>query len=159
MLESCVDASMPCFVSIKNEEDEKKINIPGEYQINIIVEDLYKNSKEASVHVKVYEKGTLVKEEEKDLDYTTSSAELPGFTDEYYIKFSKAIQDNTDKLEDEISSIAIDTIESYVNTNYPGYKITNTEIVKMYNKSNYVIGLVVKITITNGTDKTIYMRK
>ena len=159
MLESCVDASMPCFVSFKNDDDENKLNIPGEYTINIIVEDLYKNKKEASVNIKVYEKGALVKEEEKDLLFATSSSNLPGFTDEYYTKFTKAIQDNTDKLEDEIASIAIDTIENYVNTNYPGYKLNNTEIVKMYNKSNYVIGLVIKITINNGTDRIVYMRK
>lgn len=159
MLTSCIDVSMPCFVSLKNASDENKLNTPGDYKIDIVIEDLYKNKAYATVAIKVYEKGTLVREEEKDLLLASSSTELPGFNDEYYAKFDRAIMDDSDTIEDLIAEITIDSVETYTKTNYPEYKITNTEIVKMYNKSNYVIGLVVKITINNGSDKIIYMKK
>lgn len=159
MLTSCTDISMPCFVSFKNEEDENKLNIPGEYKFDIVVGDLYNNKASTTVSVKVYEKGTLIREEEKDLLFSTSSSELPGFIDEYYLKFDKAISDSSSELEDITANIAIDTIEDYVKTTYPGYRLTGTEIVKMFNKSNYVIGLVVKLTINNGSDKIVYIKK
>ena len=159
MLTSCEDLSMPCFVTFKNEVDEEKLKTPGEYNFEIVVEDLYKNKKSATAFVKVYEKGTLVKEEQKDLAFATSSSELPGFVDEYYTKFDKAIEDNTDEIEDITASITIDEIEEYVKTNYPSYKMQDAEIVKAYNKSNYVIGLVVKLTLNNGSNKVVYMKK
>lgn len=159
MLTSCIDNSMPCFVSFKNEVDEEKLNVPGEYKFDIVVEDLYKNKSNASVNVKIYEKGSLVKEEEKDLTFSSSSSELPDFIDEYYLKFEKAIKDDSDELEKTIADITAESIEGYINSNYPGYKLVGTEIVKMYNKSDYVIGIVVKLTINNGSNKTIYMKK
>lgn len=158
-LSSCNDMSMPCFVSLKDDSDEDKLNTPGEYKLDIVIEDLYNNKETAEVYIKVYEKGTLVRDEEKDLTLFSSSSELPSFNDEYYVKFERAIKDDTDKIEDTIAEITIDLIEEYVQTNYPNHKLTNAEIVKMYNKSNYVIGLVIKLTINNGSDKVIYMKK
>lgn len=158
-LSSCTDASMPCFVNFSDESDSEKLNTPGEYDIDIIVEDLYKNSKTSKVHITVFEKGTLVKDEEKDLEFASSSSPLTDFNDDYYVKFDKAIADNTDEIEDIISSITTEDMESYVNSNYPGFRITGSEVIKMHNKSNYVIGLVVKLTISNGSSRVVYMKK
>lgn len=158
-LETCEDASMPCLVTFKNESDESKLNTPGTYSVDIVVSDIYKNKKETNIILIVVPEGSLETSENMDLEFSKSSAEIPYFNGEYYIKLEKALEDESEEVEDLIEEISTDMIDEYVKNNYSGYNVKNTEIVKMYNKDNYVIGIVVKVTISNGTEKIIYMRK
>lgn len=157
-LSSCEDKSLPCIVTFKNENDEDKLNIPGEYSINIVISDVYNNKSEATVNLKVIEKGKFIRNEELDLQYYSSSSDLPNFNNEYYIKFEKAYKEDSEELEDIISEISAESIETYIKNNYPGSSLKEAQIVKSYNKSHYVIGIVVKLTINKGTDTIVYMK-
>lgn len=155
-LSSCDDASLPCLVSLKNDSDYAKFKTPGIYNIKIVVADIFDNKKETEVEVEVVEKGTLVLEEENDLIFAKSSIELDNFKDEYYLKLNKAIAPNSEESSEITSEIDIDKIEKYVDSEYPNYKIVETRIVEMYNKSGYIMGYVVRLTLNNGQDKIIY---
>ena len=154
-LESCTDYSLPCLVTYKNEKDADFINKTGIYTFTIVISDIYKNKKEATVTIEVLEKGKIVREEEKDLEFSKSSTEIPGFKNQYYIKLDKALKPDSEAAESTASEISAEEIETFVKTNYPNNEIKNTEIVSMYNKSGYIIGFVVKITLNN--DLVVYM--
>jgi len=158
-LTKCEDASELCLASFKNESDAELINSIGKYLVTVVVEDLYKNKSETTINLNVVEKGSIILDEEKDLEYDHSSVELPNFSNEYYLKFDKAYNKDSEELEDLISEIHTETIEEYVKNNYSGYTLSESEIVEMYNKSDYVIGIVIKLTINNGNDKIVYMTK
>ena len=158
-LETCEDASMPCLVSFKNDADESKLNTPGTYEITILVADLYNNHKETNIRLTVVPEGELKTSENTDLEFAKSSSETPNFNGEYYIKLEKALEDESEEVEDLIEEISTDMVDEYVKNNYSGYTVKNTEIVKMYNKDGYVIGIVVKVTISDGSEKIIYMTK
>lgn len=157
VLSKCEDESTVCVVSYKNDEDEKKLEKIGTYKIKIIVSDVYKNSKETETTIKVVEKGKAENPEQKDLTYASASADLPGFKDEFYIKLTKAIKKDSEDEDTLKSEIDSDTIDEFVKTNYKDNTIKSCEIVEAYNKSNYIIGLIVKIELNNG--KIIYMTK
>lgn len=156
VLESCTDVSLPCLVSYKKDKDANFIKELGEHTFTIIVSDIYKNKKEATVTISVLKKGSIVKEEELDLEFSSSSSNIPEFNDEYYIKLDKAINKDSDEVGDIANEISADKIQKYIEKNYPNNTIKNSEIVLIYNKSEYVIGFVVKITLNN--DKVIYMK-
>ena len=155
VIESCSDLSLPCLVNFKNEKDANAIKNVGTYNIAIVVSDIYKNKSEALVKIEVLKKGSIVREEELDLVFATSSSELPEFKGEYYIKLDKAIKAESDEVRDAASEISAEAIEEYVKTNYPNNTIKNSEIVSMYNKSGYVIGFVIKVSLNN--DRIIYI--
>ena len=157
VLESCTDISLPCIVSYKKDKDANFIKELGLHTFTIVISDIYKNKKEALVTIEVLKKGSIVREEELDLEFANSSTEIPGFNNEYYIKLDKAIKSDSDEISDIANEISADKIQEYLKINYPNNTIKNSEIVLMYNKSQYVIGLVVKITLNN--DKIIYMPK
>lgn len=154
VLEVCDDLSKPCIVEFKNENDSHKIDIVGDYYIQIKVSDVYKNTKNANAHIIVKEKGTLDNNSTTDLEYYSSSEDLEDFKDEYYIKLDKPI--NKDSIEctgyiDEISGV---DWEGYAKENYPNYTFKEVTIVSIYNKTGYVIGYVVDLNL-EGTSSTV----
>lgn len=154
-LKTCEDASLPCLVTFKNESDSNLLSTLGTHSIEIVISDIYKNKKVVKINIEVVKKGSIVREEESDLAFDKASSDLPGFKNEYYIKLTKALKPNTDEVEDAAAEISAEDIENFVKTNYESNSIKSSEIVSMYNKSGYVIGFVVKITLNN--DKIVYM--
>ena len=157
VMDKCEDVSLPCLITYKNDKDENLINVVGKHTFTIIVSDVYKNKKEAEITLEVLKKGSIVKEEELDLAFASSSSELPGFKDEYYIKLEKALNPNGEEVDNVANEISAETIENFVKTNYSSNTIKSTEIVSMYNKSGYIIGFAVKITLNN--EKIVYLPK
>lgn len=156
-LTSCEDLSKPCIVTLKNEKDEEKFSKVGVYDIKIVVEDVYKNKSEATVKLNVVEKGTLIDERTTDLEYVSASIELDDFVDQYYEKLDKAIPASSEEARDKMSNLSAIDLENYVTENYEGYTLKGATIIELYNKSDYVIGYAIKITISNGTERTVYV--
>ena len=159
ILTACEDASKPCLVSLKNDKDHDKLNVIGTHTLDIVVADLYGNKANGTVTITVLEKGTLVKDEELDLTIVSYSDEIKDFKDEFYLKFDKAYDPESEELEDIKSQISVTQIDEYVNSKYSGYKVSGSKIVEALNKSGYVVGLIVEVTIDNGSARTIYMTK
>ena len=157
ILKSCEEISKPCIVSLKNAKDEDKFKKPGVYNVKVTVSDIYKNSADGNVKITVVEKGTLVRKEEIDLEYSSASKGLIAWKNEYFVKFSKALNPESEEAKEKASEITIDDIEKYVTENYPDYKITSTEIIDAYNKSGYIIGYIVEVGLKGEKEKTIYI--
>lgn len=157
MLATCEDVSKPCLVSLKNDSDHDKFATVGTYNIPIYVADVYNNKKEATVTVKVVETGTLVREEETDLVYASASVELENFNNEFYKKLEKAINIDSKEAEDYPAEISTTDWEEYVTTNYEGASLKNAEIIELFNKSGYIIGYALRLTINDGSEKQIFV--
>ena len=157
VLKTCEDASMPCIVTFQKDSDESLINSVGEYDVAIYVSDVYKNKVPTKIHMSVVEKGSIVKEEEADLEYASASSELPNFNDEYYLKLTKALKKDSEEAEDKKDEFSIELIDEYVKEKYPEKTVKSSEIVEVYNKSEYIIGYVIKIELDDG--KVVYMSR
>ena len=146
-LATCEDKSKPCLVNLKNAKDESKFKTPGTYTIEIEVSDVYGNKESGKVNLTVVEKGKYTDPKSLDLEYASNSKKTETFDGLIYKKLEKAIEAQTDQARDE----------SYVTTNHPGYKLVSSEIIELYNKSNYVIGYAIELKITNGKEKIVYV--
>lgn len=155
VIETCTDASLPCLISYKNDKDINFLKSVGKHSITIVISDIYKNKKEETIEIEVVKKGTIVTEEELDLTFAKASSELPGFKNEYYFKLDKALKPDSKEAEDKAGEIPAEKTLEFVKAKYPQNSIKESEIVSMYNKSGYIIGFVVKITLNN--DKIVYM--
>ncbi len=156
-LATCEDNSKPCLVSLKNKSDDSKFSKVGEYDIDIEVADVYGNKKEAKAHLKVVEEGTYTDPRTLDLEYVTSSKKGSTFDGIIYKTLEQAIDPQSDKAREVISNISTVDLANYVQENYPGYRIVASEIIELYNKSNFITGFAIELDITNGNEKTIYV--
>lgn len=158
-LATCEDVSKPCLVSLKNEKDESLFNKVGTHTIDIVVTDLYGNKKEGQATLKVVEKGSYVNPKTTDLEIASNSREDSSFKGTVYKKLEKALEPNSDAADDVMSEISAIDLEQYIITNYAGYRLVSSEIIELYNKSSYVVGYSIEATISNGTEKVIYIEE
>lgn len=159
VLTTCNELSKPCLVSAKKKSDEEKLKTAGTYNIDITVEDIYGNKKDAVANIVVVPKGQYVDPRTKDLEYASNSQKTDKFNGTIYEKLETAISPSEESARDKLSEISTIDLEEYVNTNYPGYKLTSSEIVELYNKSSFIIGYAIELKISNGTEKTVYVDK
>lgn len=159
ILEKCEDISMPCLVSLKNEDDIKLFDQVGTHKIDIFVSDIYGNKVDAKGDIKVVEKGTYVDPKSQDLEVASNSRDDENFNGLIYEKLDKALRASGDEADDAMAEVSKIDLEAYVNVNYPGYKLVSSEIIELFNKSSYVVGYSIEIVITNGTLKTVYADK
>lgn len=158
-LTKCEDASKPCIVSFKNENDIKKVNTVGEYDITIYVSDAYNNKSEANVKLSVVDDESFVSDEEKDLEFASAEKEINIDDLKYYIKLDRALKRGSEDANEIKALIAIGDISAIIESDYPGYDIKNVEIINAYNKSGYIIGYIVRATISDGEDKVVYIER
>lgn len=158
-LATCEDLSKPCLVNLKDESDEVKFSTVGSYSIGITVSDLYGNSKSATASLKVVDAGSYIDPRTLDLDYASNSKGLDPFEGTIYEKLDRAVAPDSEEAKDMMNIVGIVDIESYVETNYPGYTLKSSEIIELYNKSSYIIGYSIMITINNGKDTIVYVDK
>lgn len=159
VLSSCIELSKPCLVSLKKKSDEEKLKTAGTYNIDITVEDIYGNKKDAVATIVVVPEGQYVDPRTQDLEYASNSQKTNTFDGTIYEKLETAISPSDESARDKLSDISTIDLESYVNANYPGYKLTSSEIIELYNKSSYIIGYAIELKISNGTEKTVYVDK
>lgn len=156
-LDTCEDFSKPCLVTLKNTKDEEKIEKIGEYTVDIEVADIYGNKRAAKAELSVVKKGTLVDEKAKDLEYDSNSEGIENFSGTIYEKWDMALLEESDELSDRMASASSIDLDKYISTNYEGKKLNEVKIIKLYNKSKYVIGLSIQITLSDNT--VVYVEK
>lgn len=158
-LASCEDLSKPCLVNLKNEKDESKFSIVGTHSIDIVVTDIYGNAGYSSVSLKVVEEGSYVDPKALDLEYYSNSKELDPFDGIVYEKLEKGLATDSEEAKDMMNIVGTVDLEAYVKANYPDYTLKSSEIIELYNKSSYIIGYSIMLTINNGKDSVVYVDK
>lgn len=158
-LETCTDYSKPCLVTFKNEKDDEKLSKIGTYTVDIVVSDLYGNKKNAKATLNVVQKGTLVDEKTKDLEYSSNSKGTNEFKGQIYEKLENALKPDSHEYNETISSLSTIDLEKYVQDNFTGYKLISSEIIELYNKSGYIISYSIELKISNGKEKVVYVDK
>lgn len=141
---SCEDLSMPCHITYKNKGDINLNKSSGEYTLTIVISDNTGNETTKDVKLIVKEGYSYQEEKEKDLDYSYTSNEEANWNQTYTLKFDKAISDEDVKFDDALKTLSAKE-----------YQIEGTikdkEIIIIYNKYDYVIGLSIKVTLEDGT--------
>lgn len=154
---SCDEKNTPCITSFKNERDKNKINSVGTYNIDIVVSDIYDNKMTTKVKLTVVNKGGLDIAKE-DLTYDHASVTDLTFNNEFYLRLSEAISEDSEDADKNMTSVAsIDWLD-YASTNYPSYTLKNTEVIKLYNKYDYIIGYAVRLTLDNGQERKVLVK-
>lgn len=141
---SCEDLSMPCHITYKNKSDIDLNKNSGEYNLKIIISDNAGNETIKDVKLIVKEGYSYQEEKEKDLEYSYTSNNDANWNQTYTLKFDKAISDEDVKFDDALKRLSAKE-----------YQIEGTikdkEIIIIYNKYDYVIGLSIKVTLEDGT--------
>lgn len=149
----CTDLSKPCGVLYEKNDDSNKKEKEGEYKFNIIVSDNYGNEtkKEVTLIVKKDYSYKSIKENDLIIDHVDD--EYVDYNNEMILKFDKAIDeeelDDGEKSEAYHDLIASD-LSIYLNEEDKYYQITSSEVVLVYNKYDYVIGVTFKVKLSNG---------
>lgn len=159
LLTTCEDLSKPCLVTLKNTKDDAKLAQKGEYNIPIVVQDVYGNKKLGNASIKVVGKGEYTDPRTQDLEYASSSKEVKDIESHIYHKLEKAIDSSSEEARDMAGIVGTVDLENYVKVNFEGYRLVDSELIELYNKSKFVIGYAIEIKITNGTERTVYVEK
>ena len=140
---SCDDLSMPCHITYKNKSDINLNKSSGEYTLTIVIADNAGNETTKDVKLIVKEGYSYQEEKEKDLEYSYTSNEEANWNQTYTLKFDKAISDEDVKFDDALKTLSAKE-----------YQIDGTikdkEIIIIYNKYDYVVGLSIKVTLEDG---------
>lgn len=141
---SCDDLSLPCTTSFKDANDADLSSKAGSYKITIIVSDNAGNKTEKNVNLTVEEGYSYKEVKASDLNVDHLSNDASNWNQTYTYKFDKAY--------DEESSEFDEIIEKYSTINITLDKsIKDKEIIIIYNKYSYAIGLSIKVTFEDNT--------
>lgn len=149
-LVSCHDASGKCLVNFKKEADFDNINELGKHTVTLVISDIYNNKKEETATLEVVEVGTLIDTRKTDLTYDHSSSAIDFSQDKLYEIQTEALDPSSDDEESKYTEVGLINYQEYLNKNNPGSTLRDTEIIRVYNKSNYIIGYIIKLTTDNG---------
>ena len=144
----CEDYSLPCSVNLKNKNDLEKLNVVGEYNIDIVISDTKGNKTDETVKVTITNEKTSSKMTD-DLEYFTNSAN-EDLKHTMFIKLNSAISEESKEFEDLFLETSSTDFNEFVDND-----IYSTRIITAYNKYGYVIGLQVEITFYDGTKKLL----
>ena len=141
---SCDDLSLPCTTLFKDANDAELSSKAGNYKIAIVVSDNAGNKIEKTVNL-IVEEGYSYKEvKATDLNVDHLSNENSNWNKTYTYKFDTAY--------DEESVEFNEIIEKYSTINIKLDKsIKDKEIIIIYNKYSYAIGLSIKVTFEDDT--------
>lgn len=140
---SCEDLSLPCHITYKNKGDINLNKSSGEYTLSIVISDNEGNETIKNVKLIVREGYSYQEEKEKDLEYSYTSNDDSNWNKTYTLKLDKAINDEDAKFDDLLKTISAK--EYQIDGN-----IKDKEIIIIYNKYDYVIGLSIKVTLEDG---------
>lgn len=148
-IQSCNDLSLPCKVSLKNENDSKLFNKVGIHTIEVKVNDKYNNSVIKEVKVIVSNSDTLLDDKENDFDVIKTEPSYDDYDGTITLKYDKCVsEEHLDELEEYNDYLEL------VSTDYSELReavIVEQEILTLYNKYNYIIGFTIRLTYEDGT--------
>lgn len=142
--------------------DKNSLNKEGTYKLKFSIVDINGNETECVGNIIVVDWKTYHKESVEDLSFYRHNSKnrnliINNIEEKYYYKPSKAI--DTDSAEYFIG-LDINKIKQYLKDKYPEYKFNDYEEIVAYNKYNYAIGFLARLTITKGNEtKEIYLHK
>lgn len=140
----CKDLSSPCKVDYEKEKDTNLNKSAGEYTFNIVVSDMENNKTIKEVKLIVKEGYSYKEVKEKDLEYVKISNDESNWNKTYTYKFDKALDTEEEEFDEKIKEISLDE--------YSFDKgIKDKELIIVYNKYDYAIGVSVKLTFIDGT--------
>lgn len=140
----CKDLSSPCKVDYEKEKDTTLNKNAGEYTFNIVVSDMENNKTTKEVKLIVKENYSYKDTKEKDLEYNKISNEESNWNKTYTYKFDKALDTEEEEFDEKIKAISLD---EYIYDK----EIKDKELIIIYNKYDYAIGVSIKLTFTDGT--------
>ncbi len=157
-LTKCEDYTLPCRVALVNSKDEDISKKAGNYKVPIYVYDNNKNRTKISIDVTVKENYNSEQEKTSDLEENHISVDYMKWNGEYLIKFDKAMKENDmEELDDTINEAIDGDLHRYLDPMYANNGIKKSELVYIYNKFNYVIGITYYLKLDNG--KEFFLRK
>lgn len=136
---SCTDLSMPCVVSFKDANDGDLSGKVGNYKIEIIISDNANNKVNKTVNLIVKEGYSFKEVKEKDFNVDHTSNDKSNWNNIYTIKFEKALEEESTEFNELLESYGIKELTYDKN-------IKEKEIIVIYNKYNYALGLSIKVT-------------
>ena len=159
---SCEDYSKPCSVHLKKEREDLTSKA-GEFSLEIVIEDNYQNAVTKKVTLIVEEGYSRKEASENDLQVDHLESELENYKGELFIRYTKAVSE-VDLEDDEEYQALVDMVTSDT-TNYYEYmpdvyklnRIDEFNLINVYNKYNYVVGVVLWVKLDNGT--SLYLTK
>ena len=152
LISKCDDSSLPCKVSLKNENILNKLKNEGIYEVEIIVTDAVGNKTEKSVKITSSATLSMSSLHTSDLNYYTNSENDVSIGDTLFIEFEKAINEETLEYEGLIQELSSLDFSEYVSDDKEIYDV---KLITAYNKYSYVIGFQVLVTFTDGTQELL----
>lgn len=147
---SCKDKSLPCTVTLTNENDYDKLKQAGNYSINVKVSDSAGNYITKKVNVTVTDDENMSSTMSNDIEYYTNSINDAKIDHVLFVKLEKAISENTLEFEGLLEDTSAIDFTKYVDKT-----IKDTRIITAYNKYGYVIGIQIEVTYLDGTKEII----
>ena len=159
-LSVCEDYSKPCTVTLKNESDESLSEKAGEYEVPLTVSDSLDNKTSITAKLIVKEGYSREALRKGDLNIDHIDPSYDDFNNKLVLKYNEAISeddlDDDDKYND-LLELSADNLNNYLPEEYKGNSITESEIIFVYNKYNYIVGFAFRVKLDNG--KYTYLTK
>lgn len=147
---SCEDYSKPCLVSYAKEE-YGQYKEDGEYTIKLVIKDQENNeiTKEAKLIIGDIDNSKI----RNDLEIDHIDPEFSDYDNSMTIRYDKAVDsselDSNSEFEKLLELIGSD-LHSYISEDFNNNLIEETDIIKIYNKYNFIIGFSIRIKLDNG---------
>lgn len=148
-IESCIDASNTCKVTLKNASDKKLFKTEGTHTLELRITDRYGNATNKKVTFNVSNTESLKGTKENDFEIFKVSPEYEDFDGTITLKYDKCVSEDTLDEQSEYSAYL-----DLVSTDYSELReksVYNQEILTIYNKYGYIIGFTVRLTFDDGT--------
>lgn len=152
-LTECKDYSLPCRVELVNSKDESINNEAGTYSVPIYVYDNNNNKRKVTIEVEVRNGYNSEQQKQDDLTPNHVSVDYMKWSGEYLIKLDKAVKENDmESLDDAIDEVTNGDLHRYLDPIYANNGFTKSELVYVYNKYNYVVGITYYLKLDNGKE-------
>lgn len=143
-VKTCSDLSMPCTAKYEKISDEDLNKKEGNYKFNIIITDNENNSITKEVSLIVKGENTLYKKKAADLEIDSISTNDAEWDHTFTVKLSEAVPEDSIKFKEIYDDVLL---KEYTFDK----KETGRDIIIVYNKYNFVIGISIKITFEDNS--------
>jgi len=143
---SCFDLSGACFVEFANESYENLNETLGTHNLSIIISDRFDNSITKEVTLTVNEDSSLSNLRANDLEASHIYPNDPNWNNTFTFRFERGMFEDNYQLDDYFLEIANADLSSRFDQ-----PIRDTITINIYNKHDFIIGLVVRVDFTDGT--------
>lgn len=156
----CFDYSKPVNITYKKESDQNLHKKAGIYEFKIVATDQAGNKIDKNVRLIVKKGYSYEDSKSKDMTVSYVDTDYKDWNNEYMIKFSKGVHehelDHNEKYED-LMELSSDDMDLYLPEDKNMFVVMEQELIYIYNKYDYIIGIAVRVKLSNG--EYIYLSK